>query len=97
MTARALHDHVLLSILFDWEEQSVTINYKGYAMTGAIRAEGVTDLHVPCMKSWGRSVHINMTAGPERLVDGLYKLEIEMQSGDTISLIARNIEAPLVN
>lgn len=90
-----MHDWVLYSIECDWKAAKVTIVFDTYrAGMVSLIADGVTDVHIPQTRPWGRSIHVNEVrearggAGTER------KLEIEMQSGDVITVAARSFTYP---
>jgi hypothetical protein len=86
-----LHDSTLLSISYEWAKLACTIDI-GYSMEADAKLilSGVTMLQVPQERPWGRSVSIN----DAQLNDVLnpQKLEIEMQSGDTLNFVFEQIE-----
>ncbi len=49
---------------------------------------------IPHLELWGLSVHVNRTVGPSHQEDSEWKFEIEMQSGDTIEIVAEAFELP---
>jgi hypothetical protein len=83
-----LHDATLLAIHLDWSDCVCTLSFAGapaIAGTFSISFEGVTALVVPACQPWGPSVSV---LGAKELGTGQY--EFEMQSGDTISVVASN-------
>ena len=90
-----MHEWVLLSIAFDWKSSRVLFSFDTFqAGVVSLVAEGVVDLHVPQMKPWGPSVHVNQVREPPARGRKWRKLEIEMQSGDTITVTAASFVFP---
>lgn len=89
-----MHDWVLLSVLFEWSAGRVTLSFDRYESNEILVANSVVDLHVPQLKPWGRSVCVNEVKGPIAIDNGLHSLEIEMQSGDVIKIVAKSFEMP---
>jgi hypothetical protein len=90
-----MHEWVLLSIVFDWKSGQLTFSFDT-DQVGIISlvAEGVVDLHVPQMNPWGPSVHVNQVREPGAETRERHKLEIEMQSGDIITVTAASFIFP---
>lgn len=92
-----MHDWTLLSIRVDWMEGRVTMTFNSYKFNKvALTAEGLFELVIPKHNDWGESVSVNSIYGPVRLENGNYRLEMEIQSGDTITLEAKSIQMPVV-
>jgi hypothetical protein len=90
------HDWTLNSVQYDWEKARAVFVFKQAEPPFTILvAEGVTDLHIPQVREWGPSVSINKMAEPVDVENGLKKLTIEMQSGDTITVIATDFSLEL--
>ena len=90
-----MHDWVLRSIAFDWKAGRVTILFDTYQKgTVSLTAEGVVDVYIPSKKPWGPSVHVNEVRELRAGASKRRKLEIEMQSGDVISITARSFVLP---
>lgn len=90
-----MHDWSLISITIDWLKGLVTITLKNSRSEEVfLRAEGFVDLKVPKYDSWGESMSVNTVEGPSKLDDGNWCLRMEIQSGDTIELLARTITIP---
>lgn len=84
-----MHEWVLLSVDLVWESARATFSFETPESGAAsLVAEGVTDLHVPQMKPWGPSVHVNEVRESSVPPGNRRKLEIEMQSGDVIAVSA---------
>ncbi len=92
-----MHDWTLLTIVVEWMKGIVTITFDTYEFNHVIlTAEGLIELVVPKHDEWGESVSVNKVCGPVQLENGNYRLELEIQSGDTITLEARSIQMPNV-
>jgi hypothetical protein len=86
-----LHDATLQEVVCMWDSQ-VSILMRTLHRQVRIKAIGFTALVVPREAPWGRSVSVNEV----RLVktgSNQVRLEIEMQSGDTITVAASQVEA----
>ena len=91
-----MHDWTLVSILFDWKSARVTLSLrKAGPELVSIIAEDVIELHVPQLREWGPSVSIDKVKNPIEM-KGRRKLEIEMQSGDVITIVASSFIFPLI-
>lgn len=87
-----LHDSLVKDILIDREDESVVIRIATaeyhYPETrrASIIAEKVASFTCPMKSPWGRSCSIN------EVVKNGSRLEIEMQSGDTIMIEAESFK-----
>lgn len=90
-----MHDWTLLSILIDWIAGTAVISFRN-EKSDEVRliAEGILDIHIPKREEWGRSVSINDVVGPRRDADGNLSIELEVQSGDRIKLLAKSVSMP---
>ncbi|HSM95771.1 MAG TPA: hypothetical protein VLT91_06995 [Rhizomicrobium sp.] len=91
---KSLHDATLLFVAFEWELAKVSFAFETREGRVDLFAEGVTDLHIPKKKEWGSRVGVNELRGPSKAEHGLYRIEIEMQTGDVISIVARSFQMP---
>ena len=90
-----MHDWTLKSVLFEWELARVTLILENLEAQGTrLVAEDVVDLCVPLQKEWGPSASVNKLIGPSETGNGKQKLAIEMQSGDTLVIIAGAFKLP---
>jgi hypothetical protein len=90
-----MHDWTLVSIVVEWMKGIVTITFDTYEFNHVIlTADGLIELIVPKHNEWGESVSVNKACGPVPLENGNYRLELEIQSGDTIILEAKSIQMP---
>jgi hypothetical protein len=90
-----MHDWTLVSILFEWKSARVILEFAtGGSKSERLVARGVTELHAPRLNDWGPSVSVNKVAGPTDDASGRRGLEIEMQSGDHIRIVAKSFDFP---
>jgi hypothetical protein len=90
-----MHDWTLVSILFEWKSGRVTLELRtAESKSEKLVAHGVSQLHVPRRNDWGPSVSINKVMEPSGNASGNRELEIEMQSGDHIRIIAKSFDLP---
>jgi hypothetical protein len=87
-----LHDAVLEAIEMSWQKAQCTLRMSVFlkrtenAKPCELQFSEVTQLHVPRIEPWGTSVFVN----DAKFEDGTVK--IEMQSGDTIEIVASRME-----
>src|SRR5215475_8728697 len=92
---RPMHDWVLDSIEFDWSNARLKVHFDTYeAGVVSVAAEGVVDLHVPRKDPWGPSVHVNEVRQFRGGAKKRCRFEIEMQSGDVITITAASFIFP---
>lgn len=90
-----MHDWVLRSLLFDWKSQRLVVSLGSYSFPLVeLIAEGVASIQIPRQNPWGPSVYVLKTRGPSDEGEGRRKLEIEMQSGDVITIVAASFQIP---
>ena len=89
-----MHDATLLRAVLLWsEEAETTLEFRVDDLKSvALQASGLTNLSCPHENSWGPSVSVNEVRGPTELRPGLFRMEIEMQSGDTITIDAKDFK-----
>ena len=96
LTWECLHDATLVEIQSSWESGDITIRLKtGLSSASNASIKGVSGRLVewPRKHPWGPSISVNEVRGPAPTSDGeASRLEIEMQSGDTIVLEAREFQ-----
>ena len=88
-----MHDWTLVSLLVNWKESSLIIKLlNNNSIPVDIVLEGIKSVSIPKWDEWGESVSINTV---NVINDSTYKtMEIEMQSGDIIKVIAESINIP---
>lgn len=90
-----LHDWTLLRVEFDWRLASVTIEFEDLTFARqTLIAEGVQELRVPKMNEWGPSISVNEIVEVDAPTGRGRCLDIEMQSGDVIRIVAKKIVLP---
>lgn len=83
-----LHDATFASVHIDWTNGSAELQllvHEGKSVV--LRAERLKQIDAPKREPWGPSVSVNEIRGPVPSSDGL-RMEIELQSGDTIAIDA---------
>lgn len=81
-----LHDATLLAIRFDWATRTCNFDFSGVPQLlepFTITFMDVTELVIPAEWPWGRSVSVL-----DAKDTGVGRYEFEMQSGDTIVVVA---------
>jgi hypothetical protein len=89
-----MHDWTLVAVLFEWETAQVTVSFSSHTGSPVLVARSVVDLRITQSNEWGPSVSVNKVKGPFDTDNGLQSIEIEMQSGDIIKIIAASFEMP---
>jgi hypothetical protein len=90
-----LHDATLVRVEVQWASGDVTVDLRtGIRKHSSvqIKAASVRNLHCPRFHPWGASASINEIRGPAPLEDGIKRLEVEIQSGDTLVIEATDFE-----
>jgi hypothetical protein len=90
----SLHDCTLSSATLNWRLGELQIGLLAHEGPRSIIAHGLRDLRVPRAFPWGPSVSVNSVDGPRPNPDGGQRLDIEMQSGDRIVIVADEIIMP---
>jgi hypothetical protein len=89
----ALHDATLRRIEIGWLNGEASLSVRTDATLRRIVVRSLRELHCSRTMPWGPSESINEVRGPDRLEHSdLLRLEIDMQSGDTIRLVAAEFE-----
>jgi hypothetical protein len=89
-----MHDWVFAKASIDWERAVARLEFNWDGKLKVVRAVGFSGIHLPRQLPWGPSASVNRCDGPTRRQGGEYGLAIEMQSGDTIEITARQFEMP---
>jgi hypothetical protein len=91
MKFKHLHDATLVAIHISWETGEVNVDLKTPDGLTVIRGREARKLECPRYFPWGRSVSVNeVREGPHGELDEIHRLEIEMQSGDVIEVVAKD-------
>lgn len=90
-----MHDWTLKRIEFDWHAARVTLDLEDSNCTmRTLTADGVQDLQVPRFNAWGPSVSVNEVSEVVPISSELQRLNIQMQSGDVIQILAQRFVLP---
>jgi hypothetical protein len=90
-----MHDWTLIRIIAAWKDAEIIFEFKDETSSlRTIKANSFSKLTVPRLNEWGPSVSVNKIIGPMLFPDGTNHLQIQMQSGDMLELIAKNITMP---
>lgn len=88
-----MHDWTLVSLILDWQESTLIIKFlNNSSLPMDIICKGIKGINISKWNEWGESVSVNLFNLKD---DTKYKyIEIEMQSGDVINIIATDIVMP---
>jgi uncharacterized protein YaiE (UPF0345 family) len=89
-----MHDWTLLSIEVVWEMGRAELTFRSPDREEVLVSEGVVEVHIPRRREWGPSASVNGVKGPLSINGGLQAIEIEMQSGDVIRIVAASFRMP---
>jgi hypothetical protein len=91
-----LHDATLVGIEMAWDSGDVVVHLRtGLSPFPHVQIKGISVRRIECPRNhpWGPSVSVNTVRGPSRTTDGAAnRIEIEMQSGDTLIVEATAFE-----
>ncbi len=89
-----LHDAIFLRAVLLWGKAAdATVVFRVFGPRFLVlKASGVTNLICPHENPWGPSVHVNEIRGPLSPRQGVERIEVEVQSGDTIVIEAASFE-----
>lgn len=90
-----MHDWSLLSVSIDWEQAEIHILFRTENGEVKLIATDFTYFSIPRQDEWGRSISVLESSAPITLANGLLRLGIQMQSGDVIELVAKDIQIPI--
>lgn len=89
-----MHDWLLISVCYDWAEKQVLLILRDIDDNEVpLRAKNTCELQLTHRNPWGPSASINKIVGPTKEERG-QRLEIHMQSGDVITILASSFEMP---
>jgi hypothetical protein len=93
-----LHDATFESLEFDWPAGVIKLRMRlctREPQTAEIIATGFSLFQCPRQLPWGYSASVNEANGPEPGTRG--RLELELQSGDTIEIEAERLDIRLTS
>lgn len=86
-----MHDWSLLSISVEWENGLCTFTFMTYPkLIKKLICEELLFINIPRNREWGPSISV-LYANEITSIDGYNKIDIEMQTGDIITVKAKNI------
>lgn len=86
-----LHDATLYSLIFEWNTARATLTFRQHGTTHiTMVAEEVRELALSHRLEWGPSVSVNAVTGPVNRAAEEKFVEIEMQTGDKICIVAHS-------
>ncbi len=92
-----MHDWTLGAVRIDWSTGVLRLDLSPKPdEISQIIAKDFRKIEVPRRQAWGESVSVMTHVGPEQYEEDLQRLSILMQSGDSIEVVAREIEMPAV-
>ena len=88
-----MHDWTLVSLIIDWKKSTLVIKFlNNNSLPVDIIFKSIKYINIPKWDEWGESVSVNKFNLKN---DATYKnIEIEMQSGDIINIIANDVIMP---
>jgi hypothetical protein len=86
-----LHDAVLISLRFEWEEALASILVRAAHANLELAVRGVVLIECSRKLPWGRSACILSARVVDSEDGALKKLELEMQSGDLIKVAGTSV------
>lgn len=89
-----MHDWVISTLEIDWDKNVINITFKTASGDQNIVATEFAKLIVPKRENWGPSRSVYNVDKPMQLKNKNYKILIEMQSGDLITIEAKRIVLP---
>lgn len=90
-----MHDWTLVTIHFDWKSGEARVDFLNEnSDLVSLSAKQTIELHAPRINDWGPSVSVSNISSIVLLEDGKNKIEIEMQSRDTIKIVASTFIFP---
>ena len=98
MEDKLMHDWTLKNIEVTWQGGTVRLGLiSSPGVTKYLTARDLVELVVPRRQEWGPSESIMSSDGPAPHGDNNQRLEILMQSGDSLSITAREITMPSID
>lgn len=95
-----MHDAILVAVRLNWGAARVDVYLSRQSDRVRLTARGVWSLTAPRQEPWGPSVWVDSVSASVHPETGMRKLDVAMQSGDVIEIIARELDLagiPLVD
>jgi hypothetical protein len=90
LMSRDFHDAVFEGMRIDRREAEAVLTLRTHEGPHALLIRGITEVRLSRRMPWGPSDHINTLA--ELATDGGLRVEIELQSGDSVTIEGVSIE-----
>jgi hypothetical protein len=90
-----LHDATLISLAFSWGDRELRCVVRPVSaedLTVTVLFSGVQGVTIPAERSWGNSSSVNSWSREKHELGFIFT--IEMQSGDVIKVVAKDIILP---
>lgn len=95
MEDEPMHDWTLKGIEVNWRSGTLSLSLlSSPGITKCLTARDLVELVVPRRQEWGPSNSIMSSKGPLSRSDDNQQLEVLMQSGDLLLIVAREITMP---
>jgi hypothetical protein len=95
MESKQMHDWTMVAINVDWSAGCIRLDLRPrHGECAQVIVRDFRRIEVPRRQEWGASVSIMSHVGPHEYDTDLRRISILMQSGDSIEIIAREIEMP---
>ncbi len=95
MDNKLMHDWSLTGVELDWTDGVARfLLMASPGVSASITATGLTELVVPRYQEWGPSSSIMSSSGPAPCDEENQRLEVLMQSGDRLVIVAKEIHMP---
>ena len=92
MNTPDLHDATLIGVTIGWSTADVRVEFRASTARIELEVGGVVDFACPHKCPWGASNSVNECRVVASSAGGLSRIEIEMQSGDTISIVGSTVD-----
>ncbi len=90
-----MHDWTLVTIHFDWKSGETRVDFLNeHSDLVSLFTNQTIELYAPRINDWGSSVSVLNISSIAFLENGKNKIEIQMQSGDIIKIVANTFVFP---
>ncbi len=87
-----MHDWTLSRISVSWKKRECEFEFVTSSSVVRLIASGLVQLVVPIREPWGASESVNSIVEQKLNSDNICRLDLEMQSGDVITIQAASFE-----
>ena len=89
-----MHDWVISTINIDYDKNDINITFKTPSGNQQFIASEFAEVHMPKRNEWGPSSSVLQVEAPKRLRNNNFEISIQLQSGDTITIEAKEFMLP---